>query len=54
MSTLQTLINQSATNLDVVSPIRARACVALNAVLRNRSREQQADSRLMRRGAERC
>jgi hypothetical protein len=49
----QTLINQSSTNLDVVAPIKARACDALHAVLRSRSREG-ADSRLMTRGAERC
>lgn len=52
--TLQTLINQSATNLDVVTPIKARACDALNLVRRNKSREQDDDSRVMRKGAERC
>lgn len=54
MATLQTLINQGSTNLDVVGPIKARACDALHAVLRSRSREQGADSRVMRPGAERC
>ncbi|SOX51500.1 hypothetical protein MAAFP003_161, partial [Mycobacterium ahvazicum] len=52
--TLQTLINQSSTNLEVVAPIKARACDALNLVLRNRSRGQADGSRVMRRGAERC
>jgi hypothetical protein len=54
--TLQTWINQSSTktNLDVVSPIKARACDALNAVLRNRPRQSGTDSRLMRKGTERC
>jgi len=49
----QTLINQSSTNLDVVAPIKARVCNALQVVRRSRSREG-ADSRLMTRGAERC
>jgi hypothetical protein len=49
----QSLINQSSTNLDVVAPIKARACDALHAVLRSRPREG-AESRLMTRGAERC
>jgi hypothetical protein len=52
--TLQTLINQSSTNLDVVAPIKARACDALNLVLRSRARGQRTDSRVMRRGDERC
>jgi hypothetical protein len=56
VSTLQTWINQSSTktNLDVVSPIKARACDALNAVLRNRPRQSATDSRVMRKGIERC
>jgi hypothetical protein len=52
--TLQTWINQSSTNLDIVSPIKARAYDALNAVLRNRPRQSGTDSRLMRKGVERC
>jgi hypothetical protein len=51
---LQAWINQSPTNLDVVAPIKARACGALQAVLKSRSRQLAADSRLMRKGAERC
>jgi hypothetical protein len=51
---LEAWINQSPTNLDVVGPIKARACDALQAVLRSRSRQPAADSRLMRRGVERC
>jgi hypothetical protein len=54
VSTLQTWINQSSTNLDVVSPIKARACDALNAVLRTRPRQSAADARVMRKGVERC
>jgi hypothetical protein len=53
VSTLQTWINQSSTNLDVVAPIKARACDAINAVLRNRPKSA-ADARLMRKGVERC
>jgi hypothetical protein len=52
--TLQTWINQSSPNLDVVSPIKARACDALNAVLRTRPRQSGTDARLMRKGVERC
>jgi hypothetical protein len=54
VSTLQTWINQSSTNLGVVSPIKARACDALNAVLRTRPRQSGTDARLMRKGVERC
>lgn len=51
---MQAWINQSPTNLDVVAPIKSRACDALQAVLRSRSRQSAAESRLMRRGVERC
>lgn len=54
MVTLQTLINQGSANLDVVAPIKERACSALHAVMRSRSREQDGEPRVMRRGAERC
>ncbi|BAX90369.1 hypothetical protein [Mycobacterium shigaense] len=54
MSTLQTWINQNSTNLDVVTPIKERACDALAAVLRSRPRRAKADSRVMRKGVERC
>jgi hypothetical protein len=54
MTSLQTLINQSTTNLDVVTPIKARACDALNLVRRNKPRGQGAEGRVMRQGAERC
>jgi hypothetical protein len=50
---MQTWINQTSTNLDVVAPIKARACDALHAVLRNRPKSG-ADARLMRKGVERC
>ncbi|WP_264993100.1 hypothetical protein, partial [Mycobacterium montefiorense] len=54
VTTLQTLMNQGTSNLDLVGPIKARACDALNAVRRTRSRGQAAELRVMRRGAERC
>ncbi len=54
MSTLQSWISQRPANFDVVAPIKARACDALQAVLRSKPRHVDADSRLMPRGAERC
>jgi hypothetical protein len=54
VAALQAWINQSPTNLDVVAPIKARACDALQAVLRSKSRPAGTDLRLMRRGVERC
>ncbi|HEY0226310.1 MAG TPA: hypothetical protein VGC05_07905 [Mycobacterium sp.] len=54
MSTLQTWMNQSTTNLDVVTPIKARCGDALAAVLRSRPRRSETDSRVMRKGVERC
>ncbi|QZA17864.1 hypothetical protein K3U93_01010 [Mycobacterium malmoense] len=54
MPTLQGWISQSPTNLDVVAPIKARACDALQAVLRSKARQGGPSSRIMRRGAERC
>jgi hypothetical protein len=52
--TLQPRSSQSPTNLDVIAPIKARACDALQAVLRSKSRQVPADPQLMRRGLERC
>jgi hypothetical protein len=52
--TLQTWISQTPTNLDVVAPIKARALDALQAVLGSKCRQVAADSRIMRRGVERC
>jgi hypothetical protein len=52
--TLQTWISQTPANLDVVAPIKARAWDALHAVLRGKPRRVGSDSRIMRRGAERC
>src|ERR1700761_7166238 len=52
--TLQTWINQNSTNIDVVTPIKERACDALAVVLRSRPHRSETDSRVMRRGVERC
>jgi hypothetical protein len=55
VAALQAWISQNPTNLDVVAPIKARACDALHAVLRNRPARQKApSSRIMARGIERC
>jgi hypothetical protein len=54
VGTLQPWMNQSPANLDVVTPIKARACDTIQAVLRNKSRRTVTDLRLMRRGVERC
>jgi hypothetical protein len=54
VSTLQSWIRQAPTNLDVVTPIKARACDALNVVLNTTRRSTDSGPRLMTRGAERC
>ena len=54
MATLPSWISQSPTNLDVVTPIKARACDALQAVLRSGPRRARANVTLMQRGVERC
>ncbi len=54
MLTLQNWIPRGPTALDVVTPLKARACDALLAVLKSRRRPVAAELRLMRRGAERC
>jgi len=45
---------QSSTNFDLVTPIKARACDALSAVVRSKPRKPDADAQIMRKGAERC
>ncbi|MEB3980699.1 hypothetical protein OQ968_05410 [Mycobacterium sp. 663a-19] len=52
MATPPAWINQGPANRDVVAPIKARACDALQAV--RRSKPRPTELRLMRRGAERC
>ncbi|MGO9382794.1 MAG: hypothetical protein ACLP4W_12065 [Mycobacterium sp.] len=54
METLSDWISQGPANLDVVTPIKARACDALQAVLKSKPRRVVSDPRLMPRGAERC
>jgi hypothetical protein len=51
---LQYWMSQSPANLDVVAPIKARACGALLAVLKSRSRPGAERPRIMTRGVERC
>jgi hypothetical protein len=55
VATSQAWINQNPTNLEVLAPIKARACDALRAVLRSKpSRQMDPNSRIMARGVERC
>ncbi|WP_197514391.1 hypothetical protein [Mycobacterium sp. E342] len=54
MATLPSWISRSPTNLDVVTPIKARACDALQAVLRGGPRRARPTVTLMRPGMERC
>jgi hypothetical protein len=54
VATLPSWISQSPTNLDVVTPIKARACDAWQAVLRSGPRRARANVTLMQRGVERC
>lgn len=54
MPTLQSWIRQAPTNLDVMAPIKARACDALNVVLKTTRRPTVTGPRLMTRGVERC
>jgi hypothetical protein len=54
MSTLNSWISQTPAGRDVVAPIKARACGALQAVLRSTPRQAGTNPRLMPRGAERC
>jgi hypothetical protein len=42
------------TNFDPVTPLKARACDALQAVLRNKPRALTSGPQLMPRGDERC
>ena len=46
---------QSSTNFDLVAPMKARACDALSAVVRTKSRKPgNGAAQIMRKGAERC
>jgi hypothetical protein len=54
MAALQAWINQNPTNLDVLTPIKARAHDALHAMLRTKPRRVRPAPTIMRRGAERC
>lgn len=54
MAELPSWVSQGSANLDVVAPLRARACDALYAVLGSKRRRAPAGPRLMSRGIERC
>ncbi|CQD07893.1 hypothetical protein BN000_01598 [Mycobacterium europaeum] len=54
MATLPSWMSQSPTNIDVVTPLKARACDALQAVLRGGSRRSRPTVTLMQPGVERC
>ena len=56
MPTLQYWMSQSPTNLDVVAPIKARACDALQALIGGGRRRTgpHYEVRIMSRGVERC
>lgn len=54
MATLPAWVSQAPANLDVVTPLRARACDALDAVLGSKRRPAATGTRIMSRGVERC
>ncbi|MGD1255912.1 hypothetical protein ACKUT9_16880 [Mycobacterium seoulense] len=54
VATLPSWISQSPTHLDVMTPLKARACDAWQAVLRSGPRRAPANVTLMQRGVERC
>ncbi|WP_157900951.1 hypothetical protein [Mycobacterium terramassiliense] len=54
MPTLQDRMGPRPINRDVVAPIAARACGALQAVLKSARRQGASGPRIMARGAERC
>jgi hypothetical protein len=54
VATLPSWISQGPTSLDVVTPLKARACDAWQAVLRSAPRRARTNVTLMQRGIERC
>lgn len=54
MTTLPSWVSQGSANLDVVAPLKARACDALYAVLGSKRRPAATAPRIMPRGVERC
>jgi hypothetical protein len=54
VATLQRWMSQSPTSRDLVAPIKARACDALQAVLRSGPRQAGSHARIMSKGVERC
>ena len=53
MPSIPDRIGQSPENLDLITPLKERACDALNTVLRRRQRPA-GEPRVMRQGDERC
>jgi hypothetical protein len=51
---MQDSISEVPNDFDVVPPIKARACDALNALLKSRQRPRAGAPRVMRKGDERC
>ncbi|WP_082939442.1 hypothetical protein [Mycobacterium sp. 852002-30065_SCH5024008] len=54
VATLPSWISQSPANFDMVTPIKARACDAWQAVRRSAPRRARTNVTLMQRGIERC
>ncbi|WP_297795437.1 hypothetical protein [Mycobacterium sp.] len=54
MATLPSWVSQGSANLDMVAPLRARACEALYAVLGSKRGPAATGPRIMSRGVERC
>jgi hypothetical protein len=52
--TLPSWVSQGPANLEMVAPLKARACEALYAALGSKRRPASAGPRIMSRGVERC
>lgn len=54
VATLPPWVSRGPANLDMVAPLKARACDALYAVMGSRRRPTAPGPRIMSRGIERC
>lgn len=54
MATLASWVSQNPAGLDVIAPLKSRACDAWHALRKTRRRPAAAGPRLMARGIERC
>lgn len=54
MATLLPWVSRGPANLDMVAPLKARACDALYAVMGSMRRPTAPGPRIMSRGIERC